>query len=108
MTLALEYKILTFKGFLKPLDLTPMPNLVPLTWNLNENCHFHQKSVHKSDNCFHLKHKIQDLIDNGTLPNPNIITKSNVRKNPHPIITELLPYIRVVSSLKGSIGIVLS
>ena len=61
-----------------------MPNLVPPTWNLNEYCHFHKKSGHKTDNCFCLKHEIQDLIDNGTLPNPNIITKPNIRKNPLP------------------------
>ncbi|KAL0004833.1 hypothetical protein SO802_012394 [Lithocarpus litseifolius] len=52
--------------------------------NLNEYCHYHQKSSHKADNCFCLKHEIQDLIDNGTLPNPNIITKPNIRKNPLP------------------------
>ena len=71
----------TSKGFIKPLDPTPMPNLIPPTWNLNEYCHFHQKSDHKTDNCFCLMHEIQDLIDNGTLPNPNIITKPSIRKN---------------------------
>ena len=35
----------------------------------------------KTDNCFCLKHEIQELIDNGTLPNPNIITKLSIRKN---------------------------
>ena len=80
MTLAQAYENLTSKRFIKPLDPTPMP----LTWNLNEYVHFHQKSGHKTDNCFHLKHVIQDLIDNGTLPNPNIITKPNIRKNPLP------------------------
>ena len=43
-----------------------------------------KKYGHKIDNCFCLKHKIQDLIDNGILPNPNIITKPNIRKNPLP------------------------
>ena len=61
-----------------------MPNPIPSTWNLNEYCHYHQKSNHKTDNCFRLKHEIQDLIDNGTLLNPNIITKPNIRKNPLP------------------------
>ena len=56
----------------------------PPTWNLNEYCHFHQIFGHKTDYCFHLKHEIQDLKDNGTLPNPNIITKPNIRKNPLP------------------------
>ena len=81
MSLAQAYENLTSKGFIKPLDLTPMPYLVPPTYNLNEYCHLHQKSGHKTDNCSRLKHEIQNLIDNGTLPNPNIITKPNIRKN---------------------------
>ena len=79
MTLSQAYENLSSKGFLKPLDATPVPNPIPTTWNLNEYCHFHQKPGHKTDNYFHLKHEIQDLIDNGTLPNPNIITKPNIR-----------------------------
>ena len=81
MTLAQAYENLTSKGFIKPPDPTPMLNYVPSTWNLNEYCHFHKKSGHKINNCFYLKHEIQDLIDNRTLPNPNIITKPNIRKN---------------------------
>ena len=61
-----------------------MSNPMPSTWNLNEFCHFYQKSSHKTNNCFHLKHEIQDLIDKGTLLNPNIITKPINRKNPLP------------------------
>jgi len=41
MTLAQAYENLTFKGFIKPLDPTPIPNPVPPNWNLNEYCHFH-------------------------------------------------------------------
>ena len=81
MTLAQAYENLTSKEFLKPLDPITMPNPVPPTWNLNEYYHFHQKSGHKTNNCFCLKYEIQDLINNGNLPNPNIITKPNIRKN---------------------------
>ena len=95
MTLAQAYENLASKGFIKPLDPTHMLNLVPPTWNLNEYCHFHQKYGHKTDNYFCLKHEIQELIDNGTLPNPNIIAKPNIRKNPCLIIIELLLYIRI-------------
>ena len=84
MTFAQAYENLTSKGFIKPLDPTPIPNPMPPTWNLNEYCHYHQKSCHNTDNCFHLKHKIQDLINNGTLLNPNIITKTGIRKDPLP------------------------
>ena len=82
MTFAQAYENLTSKGFIKPLDPTSMPNLVPPTWNLNKYCHYHQKSGHRTDNFFCLKYEIQDLIDNGTFPNPNIITKPSIRKNP--------------------------
>ena len=78
------YENLASKEFLKPLDPTLMSNPMPRTWNLNEYCHFHKKSSHKTDIYFSLKHEIQDLIDNGTLQNPNIITKPNIRKNPLP------------------------
>ena len=84
MTLTQAYENLSSKGFLKPLDPTPMPNPIPPTWNLNEYCHYHQKSSHKTNNWFCLKHEIQDLIDNRTLSNSNIITKPNIRKNPLP------------------------
>ena len=84
MTLAQAYKNLSSKGFIKPLDPAPMPNPIPPTWNLSDYCHFHQKFGHKTDNCFRLKHERQDHIDNGTLLNPNIITKPSIRKNPLP------------------------
>ena len=82
MTLTQAYENLSSKGFIKPLDPTPMPNPIPPIWNLNKYCHYHKKSSHKTDSYFCLKHEIQDLIDNETLPNPNIITKPNIRKNP--------------------------
>ena len=84
MTLIQAYENLSSKGFIKPLDPTPMPNPIPPTWNLNEYCHYRQKFGHITDNCLRIKHEIQDLIDNGALSNPNIITKPNTRKNPLP------------------------
>ena len=73
-----------------------MPNPITPTWNLNEYCHYHQKSGHKTENFFHLKHEIHDLIDNGTLPNPNIIIKPNIRKKTLCRITiQLLLYIKI-------------
>ena len=91
MTFTQAYKNLSSKGFIKPLDATPMPNPIPPSWNLNEYCHYHQNFGHKTDNCFRLKHKIQVLVDNGTLSNPNIITKPNIRKNPLPDYHRALP-----------------
>ena len=74
-----------------------MPNPIRPTWNHNEYYHYHQKSDYKTNNCFCLKHEIQDLIDNGTLSNPNIITKSNIRKNPLSNYIELLLHIKIGS-----------
>ena len=82
MTLTQAYENLSSKGFFKCLDPTPMPNPISPSWNLNEYCHYDQKFGHKTNNCFHLKHEILDLIDNGTFPNPNIVTKPNIKKNP--------------------------
>ena len=44
MTLTQAYENLSSKGFIKPLDPTPLPNPIPPTWNLNEYCHYHQKT----------------------------------------------------------------
>ena len=74
-----------------------MPNPIRPTWNHNEYCHYHRKSSYKTNNCFCLKLEIQDLIDNGTLSNPNIITKSNIRKNPLSNYIELLLHIKIGS-----------
>ena len=93
MTLTQAYEKLSSKGFIKPLDPTPLPNPIPPIWNLNEYCHYHQKFSHNIDNCFLFKHEIQDLIDNGTLLNPNI------RKNP------LLDYHRAPPSYQNWVQI---
>ena len=84
MTLTRAYENLSSKGYIKPLGPTPMPNPIPPIWNLNEYSHYHQKSSNKIDNCFCLKHEIQDLRDNGTLINSNTITKPNIRNIPLP------------------------
>ena len=60
MTFAQVYENLSSKGFIKPLDPTPMPNPIPPIWNLNEYCHFHQKSDHKTDNCLIRKDPFPD------------------------------------------------
>ena len=85
MTLTQAYENLSSKGLNKPLDLTHMPNPIPPTWNLNEYCHYHQKSSHKTDNYFRLKHEIQDLIDNGTLQIPT--------SSPNPILKKKNPFL---------------
>ena len=63
-------EILSKKGYLKPLEPTLLLIPIPNTWNMNEYCAFHQKLGHKTDNCFRLKHVIQDLIDDGVIAKP--------------------------------------
>ena len=46
MILTQAYENPSSKGVIKPLDPTPIPS----TWKLNEYCHYHQKSNHKTDN----------------------------------------------------------
>ena len=84
MTFTQACENLSSKGFIETLELIPISNPIPPTWNLNEYCHYHKKFGHKTNNCFRLKHEIQYLIDNETLSNPNIITKPNIKKNPLP------------------------
>ena len=42
MTITQAYENQSFKGFINPLDPTPMSNPIPPTWNLNEYCHYHE------------------------------------------------------------------
>ena len=58
------------KGVLQPLAPRPPPNPLPRGWNPNEHCAFHQGPGHPIDNCFALKHAIQDLIDQGKISAP--------------------------------------
>ena len=57
------FEILSMKDYHKPLKPTLLPLPILNTWNMNECCAFDQKLGHKIDNCFRLKHEIQDLID---------------------------------------------
>ena len=41
ITYTQAYENLSSKGFIKPLDPTPVPNPIPPTWNLYEYCHYH-------------------------------------------------------------------
>ena len=67
MLLSKDLEILSKKGDLNPLEPTLLPIPIPSTWNMNKYCAFHQKLEHKTNNCFKLKHEIQDLIDGGMI-----------------------------------------
>ena len=70
MSLLEALEILSRKGYLKSLEPTLLLVPIPSTWNMNEYCAFHQKLGHKINNCFKLKHEIQDLIDSGVITKP--------------------------------------
>lgn len=48
----------------KPLDTTKP---LPPTFKPNAYCHFHHQNGHDIEQCKHLKHLVQDLIDLGCL-----------------------------------------
>ncbi|KAF5932603.1 hypothetical protein HYC85_028774 [Camellia sinensis] len=66
---------------LKPLEPQPLPEKLPPTHNPAKYCAFHQQHGHDTDQCFRLRHEIQDLIDNGVIVPPE---KPNVTTNPLP------------------------
>jgi len=69
------------KGALQPLAPRPPPNPLPRGWNPNEHCAYHQGPGHPTDNCFALRHAIQDLIDQGKI---SALEAPNVANNPLP------------------------
>ena len=50
--------------------LSPQPGKEVTGKFPNEWCKYHQAKGHNTDYCFALKHKIQDLIEDGTVPAP--------------------------------------
>lgn len=75
ITLSEAFADLSMKGYLEALVPRPLPNPLPPLWKQNEYCAFHQRIGHETNNCMRLKHEIQDLIDSGTLPKPEIPSK---------------------------------
>ena len=63
-------KELQLLGLLQPLEPKPLPNPLPASFNLQAYCNFHRVKGHYTDKCRTLRHEIQDLIDQGKIPNP--------------------------------------
>lgn len=68
--LSLIYEKLLKAGHVKPLTPTPLPQKLPSYHKPNAFCVFHQMPGHATDECHRLRHKIQDLIDNGSISTP--------------------------------------
>src|SRR3989441_5930073 len=71
------------KGLLQPLEPKPLPNPLPPSFNQQAYCEFHQARGHDTNNCKRLKHEVQDLIEQGKIPDPEQ-GQPSTRKNPLP------------------------
>ena len=75
-------KRLKSRGLLQPLDPRP-PNTLASNYDEKAYCEFHQTNGHETDNCVRLRHEIQDLIDEGKIPDPEK-SKLSIKTNPLP------------------------
>ena len=71
MPLSKALQILVRRGHLKPLEPRPLPNPLPATHDATQYCAYHQQTGHTTDNCFRLRHEVQDLFDNGVVLLPS-------------------------------------
>ncbi|KAF5933378.1 hypothetical protein HYC85_029549 [Camellia sinensis] len=72
MPLPKALQILGGQGHVKPLEPWPLPNPLPATHDATQYCAYHQQTGHTTDNCFHLRHEVQDLFDNGVILPPSL------------------------------------
>ena len=66
-----------------PAGKTPDP--LPKSYDHSRRCEYHSGMVgHSTDDCFSLKHKIQDLIDDGRITVKPVEQQANIARNPLP------------------------
>ena len=58
MPMSQVFDKLKAKGLLKPFDPRPIPNPLPLKFDVNKRCAYHQIPGHDTDHCFTLCHPI--------------------------------------------------
>ncbi|XP_074298824.1 uncharacterized protein LOC141629772 [Silene latifolia] len=73
---------LSAQGKLNPIGPTPDPlaDRQGKWYKQNAYCAYHQGKGHDTENCYRLKHEIQDMIENGSLPIPTV--RPNNLNNP--------------------------
>lgn len=76
------YKSLLENNLLKPLEPQKPSKVLPSNHNPNAFYSYHQMPGHHTNNCIRLKHKIQDLIEDGTFPLS--LKKPNIASSPMP------------------------
>lgn len=55
---------------IRPISPMQEPAEKPVWWDSSEFCLYHEGNGHSTEDCYRLKHKIQDLLDAGSLPDP--------------------------------------
>ncbi|KAF5932766.1 hypothetical protein HYC85_028937 [Camellia sinensis] len=93
--------VLIRKGHLKPLEPRPLPNPLPLSHNPPKYCAYHQQHGHDTDQCFRLRHEIQDLVDKQVIVPPE---KPNVTTNPLPPHNQAPPLKRINFIQTGAVS----
>lgn len=82
------YKTLLQHKLISPMDnlhsYDPQPR--PPWWNETSYCEYHQNKGHKVGNYINLRHKIQDMIDNGDL-----VVDGHHKKSDHKAFKESFP-----------------
>ena len=81
MPMSQVFDKLKAKGLLKPLEPRPISNPLPLRFDVNKICAYHQVPGHETDHCFTLCHAIQELVDNKMIAPP---TRPSITYNPLP------------------------
>ena len=66
----------------RPYDPQPRPKW----WNENAYCEYHQNKGHKTSNCIILRHKIQELIDDG-----DVVVGGHNKNSDHKALKEPSP-----------------
>ncbi|OVA01755.1 hypothetical protein BVC80_9071g92 [Macleaya cordata] len=73
-------------GLVTRREPSPVPEILPQGYNPSQHCDFHQGPGHLTDNCWALRHKIQNLLDSGkiSMEGVQVPEKSNINTNPLP------------------------
>ncbi|KAK7849525.1 hypothetical protein CFP56_002763 [Quercus suber] len=74
MTLSEALGKLQAKGLLKPLDPKPITHPMPRGYNYNAHYKYHPGKGHTNDECYNLRHAIQNLIDEQVITPPSLAT----------------------------------
>ncbi|MDQ9785851.1 hypothetical protein, partial [Serratia marcescens] len=87
MSLTEALRLLSEKRLIKPLE-KPTDGK-PIGMRMDQWCDYHQVKGHHTDFCRSLRSKVQDLIDEGKIPKPNVTTNPLPRHDVHVVTLEV-------------------